>query len=67
MQEYFSMGGYGAYIWPCYGLSAALLLALLVSSIRSLKSTEAEFERLKAAVGPKKQKQKMETPNGNEA
>lgn len=65
MQEYFSMGGYGVYIWPCYGLSAALLLALLVSSIRSLKSTEAEFERLKAAVGPKKQK--TETPNGNEA
>lgn len=65
MQEYFSMGGYGAYIWPSYGLSAALLLALLVSSIRSLKSTEAEFERLKAAANS--QKQKMETPNGNEA
>ena len=67
MQEFFSMGGYGVYVWPSYGLSAVLLIAILVVSVRSLKSTEAEFERLKAATAPQEQKQKTETPNGDEA
>ena len=65
MQEFFSMGGYGVYVWASYGLSAVLLLALLVASVRSLKTTEAEFDRLKAMDASKKQK--TETPNGNEA
>lgn len=67
MQEFFSMGGYGAYVWPSYGLSAVLLVGLLVASVRSLKSTEAEFQRLKAATAPQKQKQKTETSDGDEA
>ena len=25
MAEFFAMGGYGAYIWPCYGLSLVVL------------------------------------------
>jgi len=66
MQEFLSMGGYGAYVWPSYGLTAIVLVALLVSSIRSLKSTEAEFERLKAALG-QKQEQKTENVHGDEA
>lgn len=67
MQEFLSMGGYGAYVWPSYGLSAVLLLVLLVASVRGLKSTEAEFARLKAAIAPQEQKQQTETPNGDEA
>lgn len=69
MQEFLSMGGYGAYVWPSYIMSAVLLVALLVASVRGLKSTETEFDRLKAANGPQEQKQKQETEslNGNEA
>lgn len=68
MQEFLSMGGYGVYVWPCYGLSAVLLVALLIASVRSLRSTEAEFQRLKAAAAPQKQEQKQqtETSNGDE-
>lgn len=66
MQEFFSMGGYGAYVWSSYGLTAFVMLVLLVTSIRSLKSTEATFERLKQAVAPK-ENQKTEAPNGDEA
>lgn len=66
MQEFFSMGGYGTYVWSSYGLTAVVMLVLLVTSIRNLKSTEATFERLKQAVAPK-EKQKTETPNGDEA
>jgi len=66
MAEFFSMGGYGAYIWPSYAMTAIILAALLVASIRELKSTEAMFERLKAQIAPNKNNNK-ETPDGDEA
>jgi len=69
MQDFFSMGGYGTYVWASYGLTAFVMLALLVSSIRSLKSTEATFARLKQAMAPieNQKEQKTEIPNGDEA
>lgn len=70
MQDFLSMGGYGAYVWPSYGLTAVVLLALLVASVRGLKSTESQFDRLKAATGAKarnqEQEKAMETPHGDE-
>lgn len=66
MQDFFSMGGYGTFVWASYGLTALVMVTLLVTSIRSLKSTEATFVRLKQAVAPT-QNQKTETPNGDEA
>ncbi|MCR4378032.1 MAG: heme exporter protein CcmD [Rhodospirillales bacterium] len=67
MQEFLSMGGYGAYVWPSYVMSAVLLVALLAASVRGLKSTETEFDRLRAANAPQKQKQETESLNGDEA
>lgn len=67
MQAFFSMGGYGAYVWPSYGLTAVVLVVLLVASARGLKSTEAEFTRLKSALNPQQQKQQTETFDGDEA
>ncbi|HEY9097151.1 MAG TPA: heme exporter protein CcmD [Hydrogenophaga sp.] len=67
MQEFLSMGGYGAYVWPSYGLTAVVLLVLLVASLSGLKSTEAEFARLKALVNPQKPNQQTETSDGDEA
>lgn len=67
MADFFSMGGYGAYVWPSYGLSAVIMLVLLVASLRGLKSTEATFNRLKAEVGPKAKNNNKEIANGDEA
>ena len=68
MADFFSMGGYGAYIWPSYGLSAVIMLALLIASLRGLKSSEATFERLKATAGPRRNKSNnKENTNGDEA
>ena len=68
MQEFLSMGGYGAYVWPSYILSAVLMVGILVASVRSLKSTESTFERLKAETGTgEANKEETETPNGDEA
>ncbi|MBF0247238.1 MAG: heme exporter protein CcmD [Alphaproteobacteria bacterium] len=68
MAEFFSMGGYGAYVWPSYGLAAAIMIALLVSSLRGLKATEARFERLKAETRPVRTgSNNEESPDGDEA
>jgi heme exporter protein D len=34
MNGLFAMGGYGAFIWPTYGLATLTLLGLLVWTIR---------------------------------
>ena len=34
------MGGYGAYVWPAFGISALVLGWLLVSSLRRLRGLE---------------------------
>lgn len=66
MQEFFSMGGYATYVWSSYGLTAVVMVVLLIASIRSLTGTEATFKRLKAETAPQKEQQ-AETANGDEA
>ena len=66
MSEFLSMGGYAAYVWPSYGLTAVIMLALLFASLKSLKTTEKTFQRLKAEVGPNRRNAE-ESANGDEA
>ncbi|WP_169566236.1 heme exporter protein CcmD [Sneathiella limimaris] len=40
MSEFLHMGGYAAFVWPSYGLSALVLFLLVFLSIRKLKVTE---------------------------
>lgn len=42
----FAMGGYASYVWPAYGLSVAVLTAVLVVSLRQARRREAELEQL---------------------
>ncbi|SCA57035.1 Cytochrome c biogenesis protein (fragment) [Candidatus Terasakiella magnetica] len=52
MNEFFDMGGHGIYIWPCYGLAAVLLIALLLTSMRSLAKSKKDLsimEQIKEA------------------
>lgn len=48
MSDYWAMGGYAAYVWPAYGLSALVMAALCVAAWRGLKQREAELARLQA-------------------
>jgi len=48
MTEFWDMGGYGAFIWPSYGISALVLLGLVIGGIwrmRQVQSALAEFEQ----------------------
>ena len=38
--SFFEMGGYAAYVWPAYIISAGALIAIGVASWRSLKRNE---------------------------
>jgi len=49
MAEYFNMGGYAAWIWPCYALVTLGLVGVLVTTLRGLNARTREFEALKSA------------------
>ena len=47
---FLDMRGYGNFIWPAFGISAIILLGILVNSQRFLKRTEKELETLNNQV-----------------
>ena len=40
MNTFLEMGGYAAFVWPAYGFAAAILVGLLVASLRTLRRAE---------------------------
>jgi len=54
IESFFTMGGYGAYVWPAYGLTAAVMIAFLVTTLRSLRSRRKSLETLEAKAGPRR-------------
>ena len=46
--EFLAMGGHGAYIWPAYGITTIVLLAVLVVSIRHMRGQEHLLQQLRA-------------------
>jgi heme exporter protein D len=49
MAEFFSMGGYAAYVWPAYGIAAVILVAMLIVSLRGLRRHEALLKTLETS------------------
>jgi heme exporter protein D len=39
---YLDMAGYAVFVWPAYGVTAAVLVVLLAVSLRALKHRERE-------------------------
>lgn len=46
ISTFFAMGGYAGFVWSAFGISALVLVGLLVVSWRSLKAREAELAAL---------------------
>jgi heme exporter protein D len=42
--QYFTMGGYAAFIWPSYGVAALLLVVLFLLSARRLQAAERAID-----------------------
>jgi heme exporter protein D len=49
IMSFLSMGGYAAFIWPAFGVAAAVLIALFLVSWREAKAREAELEAMPRA------------------
>ncbi len=48
LSSWLEMGGYGGFVWPAFALTAVVLLALLVDSLRRLNSGRRALARLEA-------------------
>ena len=49
--EFFRMGGYAAYVWPAYGVAAAVLAGMLAESVLRLRRARRRLAALEAAGG----------------
>lgn len=45
LDGFFAMGGYAAFVWPAYGIAAAVLIGFALLSWRRLKAAERALER----------------------
>ncbi|MFQ5466765.1 MAG: heme exporter protein CcmD [Kiloniellaceae bacterium] len=48
-RAFMEMGGYGAFVWPAFGLTAVIMIGLLATTVRRLRATERALARLQAA------------------
>jgi heme exporter protein D len=44
--QFLSMGGYAAFVWPAYGVGAAVMIGLLAQTLKNLHAQNAELAAL---------------------
>jgi len=54
LASFLDMGGYASYIWPVYGMTAILMIGLLIQSIIAWRQNEAELTLLRTMSDKKK-------------
>jgi heme exporter protein D len=42
---FFEMGGYAAFVWPAYGLTAVVMVGVLWATLRRLRRTEQALKQ----------------------
>ncbi len=67
LTSFLEMGGYGGYVWPAFALSAVVLVALLVESLRRLRTGERALARLEAEAPARRGKRGADRPPGSQA
>ncbi len=68
LSEFFHMGGYAAFVWPCFIVAAVVMGGLLVSSLRYERQMERTLSTLeKANPGRRRRRQRSANPDTAEA
>ena len=76
IREFLSMGGYAVFVWPAFGVTAAVMIVLLVASVRGLRKERQMLELMEAARPRRRdratdqaagQENRTEGPAGSEA
>lgn len=63
MSEFLAMGGYGAYVWTAYGITALFLLILFVWSWFGARAREAELEQMRKLSRAERRAPSIATPS----
>lgn len=50
LDEFLAMGGYAAFVWPSFGVTAVVLVGLWLQSARALKQAEAALAETESAA-----------------
>jgi len=56
MTEIFNMGGYGAYVWPAWGIAVLVLGGLIFASLRTMRARERELTKLETTSPPRRRR-----------
>ncbi|MEO5336817.1 MAG: heme exporter protein CcmD [Magnetospirillum sp. WYHS-4] len=51
MAEFLAMGGYAAFVWPSFGVTALVMAVVLAVSLRGLKENQRALDALKSQEG----------------
>jgi len=51
LREFLAMGGYGAYVWSAYGITALVLVANALAAWRGERRALAELQRRLSGAG----------------
>jgi heme exporter protein D len=54
LNEFLAMGGYAAFVWPAYGLTAVVMIGIVVSSWRGLVRERQILEKLQQQLQGRK-------------
>jgi heme exporter protein D len=46
---FLAMGGYAAYVWPAFAITAIVMIGLLIETLRTLHRRESELAELESA------------------
>ena len=49
IETFLDMGGYGAFVWPAYAITALVMVALAISTLRRLARNRKRVDELEAA------------------
>jgi heme exporter protein D len=49
LASFFAMGGYAPFVWPAFAVAAAVLLGLLIASLRRLRAARSELAAVEAS------------------
>ena len=66
LSSFLEMGGYGGFVWPAFGLTAAILLALLADSLRRLKAAQGALARLEASSPRRRSRSSPDSADGRQ-
>jgi len=62
LSGFLEMGGYAAFVWPSYALTAVVMVALVVGTLRELRARQRRLHELEAARPSRRRKSESAAP-----